>query len=477
MTDFEPIIGLEVHIQLGTTSKAFSAAAVDSGAAPNSLTDPTVLALPGALPTFNRRAVELTLRLGLATGCSIRSRSRFARKHYFYPDLPKGYQITQYDEPLCEAGSLEILVDDQPHKINITRIHLEEDAGKNLHRGDCSLVDLNRCGVPLCEVVSAPELTSARAAAAYMRALRQLVRYLDISDADMDKGQLRCDANVSLRAHSSERLGTRTELKNINSFKFVERAIDHEIARQRAILAAGGEIALETRLWDATRGLSRSMRSKEESSDYRYLPDPDLPPLVIDGRLLQETHRDLPELPMARFRRLVAENGLSRAEARTLTAERDLADYYDLAVTSSRDGDPRAIASWVLTELLGALKRDQRAVTASPIAAHQLAALVRLIDDQTISGKIAKTVFARMYATGDPPRDIVDREGLRQITSTKVITDLATAVIADHPTQVSAYRAGKSKLMGFFVGQVMKASQGKANPEIVNQILAELLTR
>ena len=475
MIDLEPIIGLEVHVQLGTVSKAFSATAIDASAPPNSLTDPTVLALPGALPTFNRRVVELALRLGLATGCAIRSRSRFARKHYFYPDLPKGYQITQYDEPLCENGSLEILVDDAPHRVSITRIHLEEDAGKNLHRASCSLVDLNRCGVPLCEIVSAPELGSARAAAAYMRAIRQLVRYLEISAGDMEKGQLRCDANVSLREIGSDRLGTRTELKNINSFKFVERAIEHEITRQRAILSAGGEVIQETRLWDSAHGRSRSMRSKEDSSDYRYLPEPDLPPLVIDGRLVQETHRALPELPMARYRRLVAEQGLSSADARALTAERDLADYYDRALATTRGGDPRAIASWVLTELLGALNRDQLALGESPIAPQQLSALVGLVDNRMISGKIAKSVFARMYKSGEHPRDIVEREGLRQITSTSAITTIASDVIAANPAQVRAYRAGKRKLMGFFVGQVMKASQGRANPEIVNQVLAELL--
>ncbi len=475
MTRWEPVIGLEVHVQLDTASKAFSASAVQFGARPNSLTDPTVLGLPGSLPVFNQRALELALRLGIATACQIRARSRFARKQFFYPDMPKGYQISQYDEPLCEHGALEILVGEEIRKIRLTRIHLEEDAGKNTHHGGASLVDLNRCGVPLCEIVSEPDLRSAEEAAEYMRALRLLVRYLGISGGDMEKGQLRCDANVSLREVGTTALGTRTELKNINSFKFVQRAIEHEIERQAAILDGGDKVVQETRLWDADRGLSQSMRSKEEANDYRYFPDPDLPPLVVDGRQLGDVRAALPELPLSRYRRLVHEHGLNPADARALIAERELVEFYDAALATGRGVEPRTIAGWVLSELLGALHRDQRALVDSPVSPDRLAALTRLIGDGTISGKIAKDVFAKMYATGDHPRDIVDREGLRQITDDGAIEAIARAVVEAHPEQAASYRGGKTKLLGFFVGKVMKETGGKANPQATSEILKRLL--
>jgi aspartyl-tRNA(Asn)/glutamyl-tRNA(Gln) amidotransferase subunit B len=481
---WEAVIGLEVHVQLATASKAFSPAGAGFGQQPNSLTDPTVLGLPGALPVFNRRALEFALRLGLATGCEIRRRSRFARKQYFYPDLPKGYQISQYDEPLCEHGAVELFLDGAPHRVRLSRIHLEEDAGKNLHGGAHSLVDLNRAGVPLCEVVTAPDLRSAEEAAEYMRALRQLVRYLGISEGNMEQGHLRCDANVSLRPAGADWLGTRAELKNINSFKFVQRAIEHEIARQARILDGGGTIVQETRLWDADAGTSHPMRSKEEAEDYRYFPDPDLPPLVVSDELLARVRDELPELPAARCRRYVEGYGLPFDDARALSAERGLADFFDAAVAAYGAGDAeagrgaaRSLGNWIQSELLRELNRDGRDVADCAVQPAQLAALVRLIDDGTISGKIAKHVFGVMYASGDDPGVIVEREGLVQITDADAIEALAQRIIDANPGQAQAYRGGKEQLLGFFVGQVMKETRGKANPAAVNEVLRRLLSR
>lgn len=482
---WEPVIGLEVHVQLGTASKAFSASAVTFGAEPNTLTDPTVLGLPGALPVFNQRAQEYALALGLATGCAIRPQSRFARKHYFYPDLPKGYQISQFSEPICERGAVEFLFDGAIRSVRLIRIHLEEDAGKSIHRGPVgthvasrgiSQVDLNRAGVPLCEVVSEPDIRSASEAAEYMRALRQLVRYLGISDGDMEKGQLRCDANVSIRPMGRATLGTRTELKNINSFRFVQHAIDHEIARQIRILDNGGHVVQETRLWDSDAGLSRTMRSKEEANDYRYMPDPDLPVLVVSDAMLDDIRAHLPELPMAKCRRYLDEYQLSEADVRTLTGERSLAEFYDAAVGVRPSTDrARAIANWTQSELLRELKRDGRTVDECPIAPEHLAELLEIIEDGTISGKIAKSVFADMYASGDTPSAIVERKGLRQITDENALEALALEIIAKNPKQADDYRAGKHKLLGFFVGQVMRATRGTANPKLVNQVLQRLL--
>jgi aspartyl-tRNA(Asn)/glutamyl-tRNA(Gln) amidotransferase subunit B len=466
---WEVVIGLECHVQLATESKLFSAASTEFGRPPNSQTDPPVLGLPGALPVLNRRAVELAIRLGLAVGATIRRRSRFARKHYFYPDLPKGYQISQYDEPICEGGAIEVA----GRAVRLTRIHLEEDAGKNVHQAGSavSLVDLNRAGVPLCEVVSEPDLRSAEEAAEYMRALRQIVRYLGVGDGNMEEGSLRCDANVSLRRAGDTAYGTRTELKNINSFKFVQRAIEHEIARQAAILEGGGRVIQETRLWDADRGTTQSMRTKEHAHDYRYFPDPDLPPLVVDDGWIDRIRAELPELPAARRARVAREQGLTEADARVLTEERALADYYEAAVTAGGDG--KKIANWVQSELLRELKG--RDLAECPVAPAQLAELVRLIDDGTISGKIAKDVFARMVATGEAPRAIVEREGLVQVSDASAIEAAARAAVEANPKQAEGYRAGNTKLLGYFVGQVMKATGGKANPGLVNEVLRRLL--
>jgi len=470
---WEVVIGLEVHVQLATATKAFSASAAGYGAPPNTQTDPTVLGLPGSLPVFNLRALELALRLGLATGSTIRRRSRFARKHYFYPDQPKGYQISQYDEPLCADGGVEIVVGSERRRVPLTRIHLEEDAGKNLHgAGHTSGVDLNRAGVPLCEVVTEPAIRSAEEAAEYMRALHLLVRYLGISEADMEKGQMRCDANVSLRPRGATALGTRTELKNINSFRFVHRAIEHEILRQARILDGGGAITQETRLWDGAAGTSQSLRGKEEALDYRYFPDPDLPPLVVTDELLERVRAALPELPMARFDRFVAELGLPPDDARTLVGDRALADWFEAAV-AARGGSARAVANWTLTELLGSL--DGRPLADAKVTPVHLGALVKLVDDAVISGKIAKEVLATMAQTGEAPDAIVERAGLRQISDVGAIEALARQVVDANPSQVAHYRAGKLGVLGFLVGQLLKASGGKANPALASELLEKLL--
>jgi aspartyl-tRNA(Asn)/glutamyl-tRNA(Gln) amidotransferase subunit B len=477
LRDWEPVIGLEVHVQLATRSKAFSASATAFGDPPNTLTDPVVMALPGALPVFNRRALELALRLGVATGSQIRSRSRFARKHYFYPDLPKGYQISQFDEPLCEHGHLDLIVGGVVKRVRLQRIHLEEDAGKNTHVGAVSHVDLNRAGVPLVEVVSAPALASAEEAAEFMRSLHRLVRWLDISEADMEKGQLRCDANVSVRMRGEDRLGTRTELKNINSFRFVQNAVEHEIARQLRIVDAGGRVERETRLWDATAGQSAPMRSKEEAFDYRYFPDPDLPPVVVDAALLGGILEALPELPVGRFDRYQRELGLSADDARTLVSDHALSDYFDAACAAPDAPAGKLIANWLLTELLGALNADGKDIHESPMSATTLAELVGLVGDGTISGKIGKEVFAESYGSGEAPRAIVERRGVQQISDEKLLSELVDRVVTANPRQAEAYAAGKDGLFGFFVGQVMKETQGRANPVMTSELLRKRLGR
>jgi aspartyl-tRNA(Asn)/glutamyl-tRNA(Gln) amidotransferase subunit B len=476
--EWEPVIGLEIHVQLATKSKAFSASAAVFGAPPNSLTDPLVLGMPGTLPVFNRGALELALKLGVATESKIRAKSRFARKHYFYPDLPKGYQISQYDEPLCEDGHIDLILGGELRRVRLQRIHLEEDAGKNIHAGALSHVDLNRAGVPLVEVVTAPELHSAEEAAELMRALHRLVRWLDISEADMEKGQMRCDANVSVRRVGEDRLGTRTELKNINSFRFVQNAVEHEIARQIRILDGGGRIEQETRLWDAAAGTSQTMRTKEEANDYRYFPDPDLPPMVVDGAMMGQILRSLPELPAARFSRYLREHGLSPDDARTIISDRPLAEYFE-AVVKAHPGDRsgRTIANWMLTELLGALNADGKDIGESPMAPATLSELIRMVEDGTISGKIGKEIFEESYRTGEQPRAIVERRGVQQISDEAALWEIVDKVVGANPKQAEAYAAGKDGLFGFFVGQVMKATQGRANPVITSDLLHKRLGR
>jgi|HubBroStandDraft_6_1064221.scaffolds.fasta_scaffold136103_3 aspartyl-tRNA(Asn)/glutamyl-tRNA(Gln) amidotransferase subunit B len=478
LEQWEPVIGLEVHVQLATRTKAFSPSAVRFGATPNSLTDPVVLGMPGTLPAFNRGALELALRLGIATGSKIRARARFARKHYFYPDQPKGYQISQYDEPLCEDGTLELIHAGAIRRVKLQRIHLEEDAGKNMHVGAFSHVDLNRAGVPLVEVVSAPEMHDAEEAAEFMRSLHRLVRWLEISEADMEKGQMRCDANVSVRRRGEDRLGTRTELKNINSFKFVQHAIEHEIARQIRQLERGERIVQETRLWDADAGTSQPMRSKETAEDYRYFPDPDLPPLVVDGPMMAGTLHAMPELPVVRFERYVRAHGLAPDDARTLVGERALAEYFD-ATVKAHPGEKsgRVIANWMLGELLGALKAAGLDIDASPMPPERLSALVELVEAGTISGKIGKEVFEESFRTGEAPAAIVERRGVQQISDEAVLWEVIERVVAANPHQVQGYQAGKDGLFGFFVGQIMKATGGRANPVITSDLLHKRLGR
>ena len=455
---WEPVIGLEVHVQLATRSKCFSGSATLFGAPPNSLTDPVVLGLPGALPSFNRRALEMAITLGLACGCEIRARSRFARKHYFYPDLPKGYQISQYDEPLCEGGAVEV----GGRAIRLRRIHLEEDAGKNIHQagGRLSQVDLNRAGVPLIEVVSEPDIFSAAEAAAYMRELRELVRWYDISGGDMEKGQLRCDANVSLRPPGSSDLGTRTELKNINSFKFVAEAIEHEITRQAAILDEGGQVVQETRLWDADAGTSLSMRSKEEAMDYRYFPDPDLPPLEVDGEVLARVTSRLPKPRSAYRSSFTAAGNLSDEHIDYLTADRARAERY-ATVAGSEDG--RLIANYMLQDPDGRLE------------AGHLKRLAELQRTATVSGNGAKQIIVELLRRGGDPDRIKDELGLAQVSDAAEIESIAADVVAANPSQAASYRAGKTALLGYFVGQLMKKSGGKANPQLASDILKKLL--
>jgi aspartyl-tRNA(Asn)/glutamyl-tRNA(Gln) amidotransferase subunit B len=478
LVDWEPVIGLEVHVQLATRTKAFSPSATAFGAPPNSLTDPLVMGLPGTLPVFNAAALDLALRLGVATSSQIRARSRFARKHYFYPDLPKGYQISQYDEPLCEHGHLDLIMPGAVRRVKLTRIHLEEDAGKNTHVGAVSHVDLNRAGVPLVEVVSEPELTSAEEAAEFMRSLHRLVRWLEISEADMEKGQLRCDANVSVRLRGEDRLGTRTELKNINSFRFVQNAVEHEITRQMRIVDGGGRIERETRLWDSNAGQSASMRSKEEANDYRYFPDPDLPPLVVDGDMMGGILRTLPELPVVRYERYQKEHGLASDDARTLVSDRALADFFEATVAAHPGkASGRTLANWMLTELLGALNADGKDIAQSPMVPPTLSALVALVEDGTISGKIGKEIFTESYQTGEAPLAIVERRGVQQISDEALLWEIVDRIVKANPKQAEGYAAGKDGLFGFFVGQVMKETQGRANPVLTSDLLHKRLGR
>jgi aspartyl-tRNA(Asn)/glutamyl-tRNA(Gln) amidotransferase subunit B len=475
VTRFEPVIGLEVHAQLLTRSKLFCACSAEFGAAPNSHTCPVCMAFPGVLPVTNRRAVEFALRAGLATGSTIAPSSRWARKNYFYPDLPKAYQISMYEAPICVGGAVRFQGDGVEKTVRLVRIHIEEDAGKSIHdaQADASLVDLNRAGVPLLEIVSEPELRSATDAVAYLRALRSILQYLEVCDGNMEEGSFRCDANVSVRAAGSERLGTRAEIKNMNSFRSVEHAIEYEIARQIEIVSGGASVVQETRLWDADREVTRAMRSKEYAHDYRYFPDPDLPPLVVDEAWIAEVRSALPELPAPRRARFEKELGLSPYDAEVLTARRDVADYYEAAL--SRHRNPKAIANWVMESILRLVreqKLDERLrITRWPVEPADLADLVARIDDATISGKIAKTVFEDMVATGKPPGAIIAERGLVQMTDTGEIASAVDRVLAANAEKVAEYRAGKDKLFGFFVGQVMKATEGKANPKQVNDLL------
>jgi aspartyl-tRNA(Asn)/glutamyl-tRNA(Gln) amidotransferase subunit B len=473
--DFEPVIGLEVHAQLSTDSKIFATSAVSASGEPNELTDPVTLGLPGALPVLNKRVVDFAIKIGIALDCMIQKRSIFARKHYLYPDLPKGYQISQYDKPICLGGHIDISVDGQAKRIKLTRIHLEEDAGKNIHllTEESSLVDLNRAGVPLVEIVSEPDIRTAAEAGAYMRRLRQILRYLDVCDGNMEEGSLRCDANVSIRPVGAEKFGTKVEIKNLNSFRNVERAIEYEIERQKSVISQGEKVMQETRLWDDNAQLTRSMRSKELAEDYRYFPDPDLPPLIVEDEWVANIRDSLPELPQATFERLKKMYGLDDYFCELLTEERLVARYFDDAVSSYHN--PTSIANWIATELFGRLNKEGADFISCPVSPQSLAALVKLIDTDVISGKIAKGIFDEMFSTGASPDSIVEEKGLRQIVDRDAIEKTVRAVLEASPTQIADYKAGKTKMLGYFVGQIMKETAGKANPGIVNELLKKLL--
>ncbi|HMK43312.1 MAG TPA: Asp-tRNA(Asn)/Glu-tRNA(Gln) amidotransferase subunit GatB [Dissulfurispiraceae bacterium] len=473
---YEAVIGLEVHAQMRTASKIFCGCPTTFGAEPNTQTCPVCTGMPGVLPVLNAKALEYAVKTGLAVNCRISPYSRFARKNYFYPDLPKGYQISQYELPICEKGWLDITVGGATRRIGITRIHMEEDAGKNIHEGNTySFVDLNRACTPLMEIVSEPDIRSAKEAATYMRTLRSILRYLGVCDGNMEEGSLRCDANVSIRPIGRQEFGTRAEIKNINSFRFVEKAIEYEISRQILVVQEGGKVVQETRLWDANAGVTQSMRSKEEAHDYRYFPEPDLAPIVVDQKWIGEIAASLPELPHAKRNRYVDAFGLSSADAEQLTAEQPVALWFEEAAATG--ANPKAVANWLMTELMKYLNDENRAIEDCPVKPGQLAALLALIDKGTISGKIAKSVFEEMYRTGRDAEAIIQAKGLVQISDTSAIESTIDEILAKHHAEVERFRAGDEKLLGFFVGQIMKAMKGKANPQMANEILRGKLGR
>jgi aspartyl-tRNA(Asn)/glutamyl-tRNA(Gln) amidotransferase subunit B len=486
---WETVIGLEIHAQLSTESKIFCGCATRFGDEPNANTCPTCLGLPGALPVLNRRAVELGARAALALGLRINHQSIFARKNYFYPDLPKGYQISQYDQPFSGDGELEIMtaerdtaghpVEWRPKKIRITRLHLEEDAGKNVHEGlpqvdRYSYIDLNRAGVPLAEIVTEPDFRTSWEAYDYVNHVRRALQWVGASEADMEKGNLRCEANVSVRRAGDEKLGTKVELKNLNSVRFMQRAIEFEVARHIKVLESGGRLTQETRLWDEKAAETRVMRSKEEAHDYRYFPEPDLPSLIVSKEFVEEVRAAMPELPEQKIRRFAQDYGLSFADASQLVAERSLADYYETAAKAS--GNARAAANWIRSELLRELEAVGKRAAESPVPAEELGALVRVVDEGNISGKQAKDVLSEMFKTGKGALAIIQEQGLVQVSDTGEIDALIDEVVAGNPDQVASYRDGKEALLGFFVGQVIKASKGKANPKVVNERLRAKLS-
>jgi len=471
---FEVVVGMEVHAQLLTRTKLFCGCSTTFGAPANTQVCPVCAGLPGVLPVLNKRAVEMAVTAGLAAGCSITPFSRFARKNYFYPDLPKGYQISQYELPVCQHGVLDIIVNGETKSIRIRRMHLEEDAGKNVHEGliDSSHVDLNRAGVPLLEIVSEPDIHSIDEAVAYLKALRELLVHLGICDGNMEEGSFRCEPNLSLRPAGSSGLGARVELKNINSFRFVQKALEYEVARQTTLLEQGKRVAQETRLWDADREVTATMRSKEEAHDYRYFPEPDLVPLQLSEAFIDERRRGMAELPSARRQRYAREYGLTDYDIGVLTTDPATAAYFEAVL--ARGAKPKAASNWVTSELFGHLKKDGRAIDQSPVPPAQLAELLRLIDDGTLSATLAKSVLEKMYQTGRDAAAIIDQEGLRQ-TDSGALSQLIDDVCRRHPAEVEGYRQGKEKLFGFLVGQVMKASAGRANPAEVNRLLKEKL--
>ncbi|SHK35314.1 Asp-tRNA(Asn)/Glu-tRNA(Gln) amidotransferase subunit GatB [Thermocrinis minervae] len=469
--EFEPVIGLEIHVQIDTRSKMFCSCPVEFGAEPNSNVCPVCLGLPGSLPVVNKKAVEKAIRAALALNCQINTRSIFARKNYFYPDLPKGYQISQYEEPLAVNGWIDV----DGKRIRIRRLHLEEDAGKNIHEGDKSYVDLNRAGTPLMEIVTEPDIDSPELARMFLEELRSIMRYAGVSRADMEKGQLRCDINVSVRPKGSNILGTRVEIKNVNSFKFVQKAIEYEIERQIQIIRDGGKVEQETRTFDPSTGRTYSMRSKEEAEDYRYFPDPDLLPLIVPKEWIEEIRSSMPELPHQRRERLVKDYGITQKEASILTLHKELGDFFE-EVLKHYPQDPKMACNLLLNDLLGYLGEKGLSLEEAPITPEHLAQLIKLLKEGVLSSKLAKEVLKKMVDTGKLPKVIVEEEGLVQVSDEETIRRLVEEVLKEHPQEVERYKKGEEKLFGFFVGQVMKKAKGKANPQKVNQILKEALS-
>ena len=472
---YEPVIGLEVHAQLLTQSKMFCACGTSFGLPANTQTCPICQGMPGTLPVVNRKAVEMAIRTGLALNCTIRSTNRFARKNYFYPDLPKGYQISQYEEPICEHGWVEASVGSSPKRIKIRRAHLEEDAGKNVHDAGAggSRVDLNRAGTPLLEIVTEPDMRSADEVVAYLKMLRDVLMYLGVCDGNMEEGSLRCEPNLSLRPVGQKALGTKVELKNINSFKFVKEALEYEIKRQTNVLNEGGKVNQETRLWDVEKGVTATMRSKEEAHDYRYFPDPDLVPLSLSVEWIEELRQTVPELPAVRQKRFVSEYGLPEYDTGVLTVSKPLADYFESCVKLFNQ--PKAVSNWVMGELLRELNNSGTAVGDSPVSPERLVSLLKLVDNGTISLKVAREIFPELYASKMSPEQIVQEKGLTQVSDEGALGKIIDEVIAKNPAQVAQYRSGKEQVFGFFVGQVMKESGGKANPGKVNELLKRKL--
>lgn len=472
---YESVIGLEVHAQLLTETKIFCGCPTRFGSSPNTQTCPVCIGLPGVLPVLNKKAVEFAIKAGLAMNCKVSSYSRFARKNYFYPDLPKGYQISQYELPICEGGYIEIVAQEGIKSVGITRIHLEEDAGKNIHEEDgaYSFVDLNRAGVPLLEIVSEPDLRSPREAVEYMKKLRAILRYLGVCDGNMEEGSLRCDANVSVREKGTTAFGVKVEVKNINSFRFVEGALEYEIKRQIRLLKAGQKVIQETRLWDSSEGITQSMRRKEEAHDYRYFPEPDLMPIMLKREWINEIRAGLPELPSSKMKRFISEFGIPPYDAELLTSEKALSEWYEGAVKLG--AKPKTVSNWVMVELMRLLNENNLTIEECPLKPAQLVEMLSLIDKGVISGKIAKTVFEEMFKTGKSPEGIIKEKGLNQITDEDVITKAVDEVLGMRPKEVERFRVGEEKLIGFFIGEVMRLTKGKANPSVLNEVLRKRL--
>ncbi len=468
--EFEPVIGLEIHVQMDTKTKMFCSCPVEFGAEPNSNVCPVCLGLPGSLPVINKRAVEFAIRAGLALNCQINTKSIFARKNYFYPDLPKGYQISQYEEPIAVNGWLEV----GGKRIRIRRLHIEEDAGKNIHEGSKTLVDLNRAGTPLMEIVTEPDIDSPQLAREFLEKLRNIMRYTGVSRADMEKGQLRCDINLSIRPKGSKELGTRVEIKNVNSFRFVQKAIEAEMERQIKLVLSGQKVVQETRTFDPSTALTHPMRSKEEAEDYRYFPDPDLLPLVVPVEWIEEIRRTMPELPEERFQRFVKDYSLDEYSARVLTDNKELGDFFEEALKHYSQ-EPKLVANWLLNDLLGNLSEVGKDIEDSPVSPKGLAELVRLIKEGVLSSKLAKEVLKEMVATGKDPNEVVEEKGLKQVSDEGQIRAFIEEVLKENPKEVERYRSGEEKVFGFLVGQVMKRAKGKANPQVVNKLLREML--